>query len=57
MLAEANNAMNTTDNVRIVYFFLMDDDDDDDQKSEGQIMCNCAWYTGIIGSRYVYELF
>ena len=35
MLAEANNAMNTTDNVRIVYFFLMDDDDDDDQKSEG----------------------
>ena len=35
MLAEANNAMNTTDNVRIVYFFLMDDDDDDDQKSDG----------------------
>ena len=34
MLAEANNAINTTDNVRIVYFFVMDDDDDDDQKSE-----------------------
>ena len=50
MFAEANNAMNTTDNVRIVYFFLMDDDDDDDQKSEGEIhqdyvrLCMVYWY-------------
>ena len=49
MLAEANNAMSTTFNVRIVYFFLMDDDDDDDQKSEGEIMCRlCAIVHGIL---------